>query len=164
MPKKIKLADLEHDEKKKLEKVSFLSIFSVFVICVFIVSCFACSQNAGVQLDKEQQEELDRVYWTNEIVDTTWQVSTSDKNNGILEGQTMTMDLKFANVNGTICAYFSTSDVEILTGKLALEGSKGILSLTADGKKWNVKFSEKNNVMYLTISWSNGEVHYTSKK
>ena len=164
MPKKIKLADLEHNEKKKLEKVSFLSIFSVFVICVFIVSCFACSQNAGVQLDKEQQEELDRVYWTNEIVDTTWQVSTSDKNNGILEGQTMTLDLKFASVNGTIFAYFSTSDVVILTAKLALEGSKGTLSLTADGKKWNVKFSEKNNVMYLTISWSNGEVHYTSKK
>ncbi len=163
MAKKVNLSNLEANEKKKLGKVSFLSIFSVFIACVIIVGCFACSQNSSVQLNKEQQAEIDRIYWENEVVGTKWIVSTSDKNSGILDGQSVTLELEFANEKGVLCAYFTHSNVKLLTGELALVSSEGTIEFP-DGTKWGAKFSEKNNTRYLTISCRNGDVYYTSNK
>lgn len=163
MAKKLNLSNLEVDEKKKLGKVSFLSILSVFIACVIIVGCFACSQNSGVQLNKEQQAEIDRVYWENEVVGTKWKVSTTDKNNGILDGQSVTLDLEFANESGVLYAYFTYSGTKLLTGELTLVSSEGTIKFP-NGTKWGAKFSEKNNIRYLTISCRTGDVYYTSNK
>lgn len=164
MAKKIHLSNLEKNEKKKLGKVSFVTIFSVFIACVIMVGCFACSQNTVTQPNKEQQATMDKIYWTNEVVDTKWTASANSKNN-FLDGQDEALDLEFAaEDNGTIYAYFSLSDVAVYTGVLALESSEGSIDFVDEEKKWDVKFSEKNDVRYLTISCGNGDVYYTSKK
>lgn len=166
MAKKIHLSNLEKNEKKKLGKVSFVTIFSVFIACVIMVGCFACSQNTVTQPNKEQQATMDKIYWTNEVVDTKWTASTNSKNN-FLDDQEEALDLEFAAENdGTICAYFSLSGVTVFTGTLTLDSSEGSIDFVdkEKEKKWDVKFSEKNDVRYLTISCGNGDVYYTSKK
>ena len=166
MAKKVQLADLDSGEKKKLGKVSFFTIFSVFLVCVFVVSCFACSQDGGNHLTDGQQAEADRLYWTSVLNETKWTVSTSDKNDGKLEDFTITLDLefKYESSTGKLTALFKSGVVTALSGELTLVSSKGSIA-TTDGKNWDVKFSEKGNVMYLTITCSNGkDVYYTCNK
>lgn len=163
MAKKITLANLDSGEKKKLGKVTFASLFSVFVLCIFIVSCFACSQNPGGQVSKEQQAAADKLYWKDAVAGTKWVVSTSARNDGKLEGQTLVLDLEitYEKSSDKLYVYFSSGGVQILNGELTLQSSEGKIAIV-DGKNWNAKFSEKNDIKYLTISCSNGkDVYYT---
>ena len=165
MAKKIHLCNLEKNEKKKLGKVSFVTIFSVFIASVIMVGCFACSQNPAGQPSKEQRAKNDKIYWMNEVVGTKWTVTAEGDNKGFLDGQDCTLDLEFKLENsGEISAYFSTEGITILTGELTLISSEGSIDFVEEEKKWDVKFSEKNNIRYLTISCGNGNVYYTSIK
>ena len=161
MAKKLNLEDLSTDEKKKLGKVSFISIFSVILLCVIIVSCFACS-NDGNHLTAAQQAEADKAYWKSAVANTTWTASTTDKNDGILDGQTVKLDLEISYEKATdkLSVYFKSGNVEMLNGTLTLDSSKGKIAI-AEGDTWDIKLSEKNDVMYLTISCGNKDVHYT---
>lgn len=166
MAKKVNLSDLEKDEKKKLGKVSFVTIFSVFIACVIMVGCFACAQSPGGKPSKEQQAQMDKIYWSSAVDGTQWTVTVKDDNKGILEGQKSTLGLKFKlEEDGSIAAYFSEGDTTVLSGKLNLVSNTGSIDFEDEEeiKKWDVKFSEKNNVRYLTISCGNGNVYYTSK-
>lgn len=164
MAKKVTLSELDQTEKKKLTKVSFLSLGTVFLLCIFIVSCFACSQDSG-NTNTEMSDEQQKLYWKGLLPDTEWTVSTTEQNNGILEGQEAALNakVKYESTTDKFTIYFTLEGVNIFHGNLELTSSKA--TITAEGKTWNAKFSEKNDVLYLRITDStNKNVDYTSPK
>ena len=166
MAKKITLAELDSTDKKKLTKVSFLSLGIVFVLAIFIVSCFACSQESPTT---EMTEEQKFAYWKGVLLDTKWTVSVGNGNNGILEGQLVALDAEINYENDKFSIYFVSSGIPLQTGTLELKNSEkeafvGTIS-TNDDKLWSAKFSELNETLYLTITDSTGKkVYYTSPK
>ena len=152
------LADLDSTDKKKLTKVSFLSLASVFVLCVFIVSCFACSQDTPEAPSTEMTDEQKVAYWKAILPDTEWQVTTDERNNGILEGQDIALNakIKYESAADKFTIYFVSSGVNLYSGVLVLSSSEGTIT-TVDERVWSAKFSEKNEILYLTIRDSNNK-------
>lgn len=161
MAKKIKYSELDSTEKKKLTRVSFFSIASVFVMCVFIVSCFACSQDK-VSGNAEMTDEQQKAYWKALLPDTEWVVSAE----GILEGQEdpLNATISYESTTGNFNVAFGLEGITVYSGKLALTSCEGTIT-TEDGKVWGARFTEKNNILYLKITDSNGkEVFFTRNK
>ncbi len=165
MAKKVTLSELDQTEKKKLTKVSLLSLMSVFVLCVFIVSCFACSQDAGNKPSAEMTDEQKLVYWKGILPDTVWTVSTNEQNDGILEDQEAALNatVKYEEATDKFTIYFTYEGTKLLTGNLELTSSKA--TITVEDKTWSANFSEKNDTLYLTVTDStNKKVYYTCPK
>lgn len=164
MAKKVVLSELNNEEKKKLRKVSFLSLLIALLLGAILVSCFSCTQDIATQKMTEEQEAL---YWKALLPDTDWIVSTNESNKGILEDQSVALNVQIRYESEKFTIYFVTTDEsasQLLSGNLVLSSSKGSIT-TEDDKVWEAKFSEKNNKLYLTITDSgNSKVYFYRNK
>ena len=165
--KKITLSELDNNDKKKLTRVSVLSLLIALLLCAVIVSCFSCSYDYGSQKMTAEQEAL---YWKSLLPNTDWTVSTDESNNGVLEGQSaaLNVQVRYESTTDKFTIYFVTTDTaaaQVLSGNLELLSSKASITLENDNKVWEAKFSEKNDKLYLTITDSGkSKVYYYRNK
>lgn len=160
--KKITLSELDSNEKKKLTKVSVLSLLTAFLICLVIVSCVACSSDHSNSKMTEEQEKL---YWKSLIPNTEWKVITTEQNKGLLDGQESPLNVKiqYDDENEKFIIYFVETEggAQVSTGSLELLSAKARIA-TDDEKVWDAKFSESKDKYYLTITDSSKSAVYYS--
>lgn len=149
MAKKVKLTELTAKDKAKLRSTGLYTLSITTLVCAILVSCFACAQQTPTpQPSQEQNAEKQRLYWTSILGDTQWEPQTNERNDGKLEGFKTALRANIIydpNANGLVILF----------------GSKGAIAFD-DGKSWSVRFSEKNEVRYMTIVDSQSKtVYYT---
>lgn len=165
MAKKVKLTELSEKDKAKLRSTVLYSLSITTLVCAILVGCFACSQQTPTpQPSQEQTSERQRLYWTSILGDTQWEVQTNERNDGKLEGFKASLRASIiydANANRLVLR-FGSSQPFFKQGTIDLESCDGTVTFD-DGKTWNVRFSEKNDVKYMTVVDSQGKtVYYTS--
>ncbi len=161
LAKKIKLADLSKEEKNKLHTTAVCSLLVTFFICVILVGCFACSQQTpNEQQNQNKTAESQRLYWTGILNDTDWTPQTNATNDGILCGLSEALPAHIRYDESTRCLVIGFGNKPYIEyGNITLSSGEGKIELS-DGSVWSVKFSEKNNVKYMTIVDSEGKTVY----
>lgn len=164
MAKKVKLTELTAKDKAKLRSTMLYTLSITAFVCAILVSCFACVQQTPTpQPSQEQNAEKQRLYWTSILVDTQWEPQTNERNDGKLEGFKAALRANIIydpNANGLVIL-FGSSQPYFKQGQVELASSEGAIAFD-DGKSWSVRFSEKNEVRYMTIVDSQGKtVYYT---
>lgn len=164
MAKKVKLTELTAKDKAKLRSTMLYTLSITTLVCAILVSCFACAQQTPTpQPSQEQNAEKQRLYWTSILVDTQWEPQTNERNDGKLEGFKAALRANIIydpNANGLVIR-FGSSQPFFKQGHVELSNSEGSIAFD-DGKTWSVRFSEKNEVRYMTIVDSQGKtVYYT---
>ncbi len=163
--KKQKLVDLTQEEKGKVKKVTLMTLCGVVMVCIILVGCFACTQDSGqptVQMTAEQKIQ----YWTAQIIDTDWAPQTDASNDGVLDGMFMARDAKtnMDTSTGLTLIYFMADENTIFdTAQIILQSDEGIIKLANDDE-WHVKFSEKNEIKYMTIKDTKDKTVYYQQK
>ena len=163
MAKKIKFTELTEDDRKKLKNTVAYSLSITFLVCVILVGCFACTQQVPNVDSPEQTAEKERLYWTGILDGTVWAPQTNKDNDGMPNGIPMLMNanIDFDTVSSTFVIGFGEKSSYFKTGSLTLSSCEGIIKLV-DGDTWSVKFSEKNDILYMRIVDSVGKtVYYT---
>lgn len=164
MAKKVKLTELTAKDKAKLRSTVLYTLSITTLVCAILVSCFACAQQTPTpQPSQEQNAEKQRLYWTSILVDTQWEPQTNERNDGKLEGFKTALRANIIydpNANGLVIR-FGSGQPFFKQGHVELSDSEGSIVFD-DGKTWSVRFSEKNEVRYMTIVDSQGKtVYYT---
>lgn len=163
--KKQKLVDLTKEEKGKVKKVTLMTLGGVAIICIILVGCFACTQDSGqptVEMTPEQKIQ----YWTAQIMDANWAPQTDASNDGVLNGMFLARDATTTldKDTGLTLIFFMADENTIFdTAQIILESDEGIIRLAND-EEWHVKFSEKNEVMYMTIKDTKDKTVYYQQK
>lgn len=156
--KKQKLVNLDDNEKKKVRRVSWITFISVLLVCSILVGCFACAQDSSGS-EPEMTVEQKTMYWKARLSNLRWVPMTDELNNGILAGMTApVIAVTGYDAKTGICTVliFSEDNKVIEGADIALKGEYGTIVL-GSGDKWNLKFSEKNNVLYMTVTDENGK-------
>ena len=105
-------------------------------------------------------------YWTNIIVDVLWAPQTDDTHDGILKDMFLPREAKTTLDITTHdpMIYFMLNETDYLdSATIELTSEEGKLVFQSD-EQWDVKFSEKNEVLYMTITDSNGKTVYYQQK
>ncbi len=164
--KKRKLVDLNKEEKGRITRISAVAILSVAIVCAVLVGCFACKSDPvdiGVaQLTDEQKAD----YWKAQMMGVTWAPQTDETHNGILKGFFVPMDIltDLDSLTGKMMAYFMvTEDFVMDSAQIVLSSESGELRFESEDV-WTVKFSEKNEVLYMTVTDSDGKTVYYQQK
>ena len=82
---KTKYADLDESAKKKVKKISLITIAMTVIACCVLVGCFACKQERTDDLKTQMTDEQKVAYWTASITDVMWEPQTDDTHDGILK-------------------------------------------------------------------------------
>ena len=161
MAKKQKLVDLDSEDKAKIARVSIVALASVAIACCILVGCFACSQAPKNVTAPEMTPEQKATYWKNEATDVLWGPTNED----ILDSLYAPSDAKTYIDPGTgnLLIDFLFMDAPFKTGKVILSSESGDIDFGGD-EKWSVKFSEKNEKLFMTVTDSNGVIVYYEQK
>ena len=165
MAKKVKLTELSEKDKAKLRSTVLYALSITTLVCAILVSCFACSQQTPTpQPSQEQTTERQRLYWTSILGDTQWEPQTNERNDGKLEGfrTALKANIIYDATSNRLVIRFGSSQPFFKQGIIDLGSCDGTVTFD-DGKTWSIRFSEKNEVKYMTIVDSqNKTVYYTS--
>lgn len=164
--KKRKLEEMDEAEKKKVRKAAVFSLLGVAIICCILISCFSCSQDMGVLKNPVLSDEQKAALWNTRIMDIWWAPQTDNSNDGVLKGLFLPRDAYTAydQETGKTLVYFMFSQDAVMTqAEIKLTSESGQL-LFANDDVWTVKFSEKNENMYMTVTDSDGKTVYYSLK
>ena len=156
MAKKQKLVDLDSNDKAKIAKVSIIALATVAIACCILVGCFACTQAPNVTVP-EMTPEQKATYWKSTVDDVLW----TPTNNDVLEGLLGPSEAKtYINPGtGNLMIYFLFMETPFKTGKVVLSSESGDIEFSGE-EKWSVKFSEKNEKLFMTVTDSNGVIVY----
>lgn len=100
------------------------------------------------------------------IANVQWSPQTDETHDGILKDMFLARDAKtmFDASTGNLMLYFLFDDGSFFTNaKITLANESGKLVFESD-EQWDVKFSEKNEILYMTITDSNGKTVYYQQK
>jgi len=164
--KKRKLEEMDESEKKKVRNATLFSLLGVAIICCILISCFSCSQDMGLNKTPELSDDQKAAMWNTRIMDIWWAPQTDNTNDGVLKGLFLPREAytAFDQETGRTLVYFMFSpDAAMTQAEIKLTSESGQL-LFADDDIWTVKFSEKNENLYMTITDSNGKTVYYSLK
>ena len=164
--KKKMYADLDEAEKKKVKQASMLSIGIVVLVCCVLVGCFACKQERTDDPKTMMTDEQKVAYWTASITDVRWAPQTDDTHDGVLKDMFLPREAKTL-LDGTTLKpmiYFMLDEENYLDSAIIeLENESGSLLFQSE-ERWDIRFSEKNEVLYMTITDSNGKTVYYQQK
>lgn len=164
--KKKMYADLDEAGKKKVKQASMLTCAITLIICCVLVGCFACKQERTDDPKTQMTDEQKVAYWTASITDVLWAPQTDDTHDGILKDMFLPRDAKTV-LDGTTLKpmiYFMIDETNYLdSASIELTSEEGKLVFLSE-EKWDVRFSEKNEVLYMTITDSAGKTVYYQQK
>ena len=159
--------DLDEAGKTKVRKASFMSLAITVIVCLVIVGCFACTQeNTKPDAQSVMTDEQKVAYWTAKIMDVSWFPQTDDTHDGILKDLFLARDARTVldTNTGDLILYFLFDEENFFTSaKINLTNESGKLVFESD-EQWDIRFSEKNEIMYMTITDSNGNTVYYQQK
>lgn len=164
--KKKNYADLDEAGKLKIMRASLITIGVIALACCFLVGCFACKQDRTDDSKAQMTDEQKAAYWSAMIADIQWSPQTDETHDGILKDMLLARDAKtmFDASTGNLMLYFLFDDGSFFTNaKITLTNESGKLVFESD-EQWDVKFSEKNEILYMTITDSNGKTVYYQQK
>ena len=148
--KKQNLVDLDSGEKSRITKVSVVTLALVAIVCCILVGCFACSQNIGLP-STEMSDEQKITYWRAMAGDTTWE-PTGEGTFGRFFSIPMKAKTSYDANSGEFIIHFMMSDDSPLdTAIINLTSEFGEI-VFQDEEKWSIKFSEKNDELFMTIN------------
>lgn len=160
--KKQKLEDISIDEKKHVILICESVLLGAVLLALFMVSCVACSM--GPDPEPEMTNEQKAAYWSVAVMDAYWYPMVDGNHNGILKNLYAPRDVKtvFDSNSRQLIAYFMFDPENFMdSAVLTLESEFGKLNFDTEDE-WTVKFSEKNEIKYMTITDSDGKVVYYS--
>ena len=164
--KKKMFADLDEAGKKKVKQASLLTCAITLIICCVLVGCFACKQERTDDPKTMMTDEQKVAYWTAAITDVRWAPQTDDTHDGVLKDMFLPREAKTV-LDGTsleLVIYFMlTGDDYLDSATIELTSEEGKLVFQSD-ERWDVRFSEKNEVLYMTITDSAGKTVYYQQK
>ena len=82
---KTKFADLDESAKKKVRRISLMTIVMTVIACCVLVGCFACKQERTDDPKTHMTDEQKVAYWTASITDVMWTPQTDETHDGILK-------------------------------------------------------------------------------
>ena len=144
-----------------------MSLAITVIVCLVIVGRFACTQeNTKPAAQSVMTDEQKASYWTAKIMDVNWFPQTDATHDGILKDLFLARDARTVldTNTGDLILYFLFDDGSFFTNaKITLTNESGKLLFESDDQ-WDVRFSEKNEIMYMTITDSNGKTVYYQQK
>ena len=165
--KKKKLEDMKEEERKKIVRTSLLILLGVAIFCGILISCFSCSQDPELPVTPpEPTNEQKAALWLSNIMDVWWFPQTDDTHDGILKGLFMPRDAHTVydtETKKTLIYFMFNQDAVMLQAEIVLESESGTLKFVSEDI-WDVKFSEKNDIMYMTVTDSDGKTVYYQQK
>lgn len=161
MAKKQKLVDLDSNDKAKIARVSIIALASVAIACCILVGCFACSQAPKNVPATEMTPEQKASYWKSMADDVLWTPTNDD----VLDGLVGASDARthIDSEKGDLVIDFLFMEVPFKTGKVVLSSESGEIAFS-ETQKWTVKFSEKNEKLFMTVTDSNSVTVYYEQK
>ena len=165
-PKKSMYAELDEAGKKKVKQTSLLTIAITVITCLILVGCFACKQERTDDPKTMMTDEQKVAYWTANISDVRWAPQTDDIHDGILKDMFLPREAKTVLDTTTLkpMIYFMLDDTNYLDcAEIALSSEEGKLVFQSD-ERWDIRFSEKNEILYMTITDSTGKTVYYQQK
>ena len=164
MAKKQKLVELDQNEKVKVRRVGIGAIALTAIVCCILVGCFACRQDAGKNPGMTDAQKA--TMWKAKVLDVFWTPQTDATHDGVLKDLYLARDAKTAldAVTGNLMVYFLFNNDEVMkAASVNLTSESGTLTFSNDDL-WTVKFSEKNEILFMTIKDSDGkEVFYQER-
>lgn len=164
--KKKTYADLDEAGKLKVMRASMLSIGIVALVCCVLVGCFACKQERTDDPKTQMTDEQKIAYWTAIIADVRWEPQMDETHDGVLKDMFLPREAKTL-LDGTTLkpmVYFMLDEENYLdSATIELTSEEGKLVFQSE-ERWDVRFSEKNEVLYMTITDSNGKTVYYQQK
>ena len=164
--KKKMFTDLDDAGKLRIMRTSLLSIGIVALACCVLVGCFACKQDRTDDVVTQMTDEQKAAYWSAMIADVLWAPQTDATHDGVLKDMFLPREAKTQLDSTTLrpMIYFMLSDTDYLDSAIIeLTSESGKLVFLSDDR-WDVKFSEKNEVLFMTITDSNGKTVYYQQK
>ena len=164
--KKKKLEDMTKEEKGKVLKTSLLILLGVAIFCGILISCFSCTQDPAQPPAPELTNEQKATMWLSNIMDVWWLPQTDDTHDGILKGLFLPRDAHTVydtETKKTLIYFMFNQDAVMLQAEIVLESESGKLKFVSEDI-WDVKFSEKNDIMYMTVTDSDGKTVYYQQK
>lgn len=160
--KKQKLVEATEEEKSRAKTIVLTVLLTVVAFCIMTVSCVSCALDRNPttgQMTNEQKV----AYWSAKIQDENWYPDVTDNNNGILDGFVSPVNIR-TEVNSStkaITLYFiSESGKKLENARLEMTSEYGTLTFDDTEDQWKVKFSEKNDVLFMTVTDINNKVVY----
>ena len=104
--------------------------------------------------------------WLSNIMDVWWLPQTDDTHDGILKGLFLPRDAHTVydtETKKTLIYFMFNQDAVMLQAEIVLESESGKLKFVSEDI-WDVKFSEKNEIMYMTVTDSDGKTVYYQHK
>lgn len=148
--KKQKLVDLDSNEKNRITKVSVVTLALVAIVCCILVGCFACTQNSGLP-STQMSDEQKVSYWRAMAGDTTW-TPTGDASFSRFFNAPREVKTSYDANTGEFLIYFMLStDMPLESAIINLSSESGEI-VFQDEEKWSIKFSEKNDELFMTIN------------
>ena len=163
---KTKFADLDESAKKKVRRISLLTIVITVIACCVLVGCFACKQERTDDPKTQMTDEQKVAYWTASITDIMWSPQTDDTHDGILKDLFLPREAKTlldANTRKPLLYFMLDAENYLTTARIELTSDSGKLIFESDDQ-WDIKFSEKNEILYMTITDSDGKTVYYQQK
>ena len=165
--KKKKIKELSKDEKSRLVRTAAITLSAVAIVCCILVGCFACKQDVGnVNADTVMTDEQKASYWKAQIIGVSWEPMTDATNDGVLKGLFLPRDARtdMDGNTGLTVIHFMFNETDVMdSAEIVLTNESGELRFASDDV-WTVKFSEKNDVLFMTITDSDGKVVYYQQK
>ena len=164
--KKQKFTDLDEAAKNKLKKMSALTLAMRALVCWVVGGCFACKQERTDDPQTVMTDEQKAAYWTASIVDVTWKPQTDDTHDGVLKDLFLPREAKTlldANTRAPLLYFMLNEEDYFTTARIELTSESGKLIFESEDQ-WDVKFSEKNEILYMTITDSDGKTVYYQQK
>ena len=163
--KKRKLEEMTGAEKKAVRKTMLYTLLGVALFCCVLISCFSCKNDMGPQTP-ELSDEQKAALWYTSIMDVFWTPQTDSSNDGILKDMFALRDAHtvYDQPTGKTLVYFLFSDDTVMTqATVILTNESGKLVFDSEDE-WTVKFSEKNERLYMTITDSDGKTVFYSQR
>ena len=159
--KKQKLVDLDQKEKGRIAKVGVVSLVMVALVCFIIVGCLACTQDSGKK--PAQMTDAQKVaYWKAMITDVYWVPQNGDALDGLFmsrEAQT-----RLDTSGDHYVDFLISPGVVFGSYKIVLTSESGELVNSNDEAAFTVKFSEKNEQLFMTVSDGTVTVYYEEQQ
>ena len=163
--KKRKLEEMTRAEKGAVKKAMLYTLLGTALFCCILISCFSCRNDMGIKTPELTDQQKAAMWYTN-IMDIRWIPQTDNTNDGILKNLFMPRDAQtvYDKSTGKTLIYFLFGDDTVMTeATVVLTNESGKLVFNTDDE-WTVKFSEKNERMYMTITDSDGKTVFYSQR
>lgn len=161
MAKKQKLVDLDSEDKAKIARVSIVALASVAIACCILIGCFACSQAPKNVTAPEMTPEQKTTYCKTTVDDVLWTPTNDDVLDGLFGPSEVRTHID--STSGDLLIDFLFMEVSLKAGKIVLSSESGDIEFSGE-EKWSVKFSEKNEKLFMTVTDSNGVIVYYEQK